>query len=244
MNAASGEPLAQVARRLAEEAGLLRFDLPVTHVYNPLEYAWGAHAAYLDRCGSAPREIVLLGMNPGPWGMVQTGVPFGEVASVRGWLGIEESVGRPAREHPKRPVEGFACRRSEVSGRRLWGWAQAVFGDPEAFFTRFFVGNYCPLAFLEESGRNRTPDRLPASEREPLFAACDRALRDTVRILAPRLVVGIGRFAEGRARTALRDVEVSVGRVSHPSPANPAANAGWEALMRTELAGLGVRLPA
>ncbi|MHB0980239.1 MAG: uracil-DNA glycosylase family protein [Thermoleophilia bacterium] len=243
MSASVDPPLTQAARRLASEAATLVFGPPVTHVYNPLEYAWRPHAAYLERYGSSPREIVLLGMNPGPWGMAQTGVPFGEVASVRAWLRIEDEVNRPAAEHPKRPVEGFACRRSEVSGRRLWGWAGATFGTPEAFFDRFFVANYCPLAFLEESGRNRTPDRLPAAEREPLFAACDRALRDTVGALGARMVVGIGRFAEQRAKAALHGTDVRVGRVTHPSPANPAANAGWEALVAAELEALGVTLP-
>lgn len=237
-------PLEAVARRLAREADALRFAPPVTHVYNPLEYAWPAHAAYLRRYGAPPREIVLVGMNPGPWGMAQTGVPFGEVEAVRTWLGIEAEVGRPAREHPRRPVAGFACRRSEVSGRRLWGWARAAFGAPEAFFARFFVANYCPLSFLEESGRNRTPDRLPAAEREALFDVCDRALKSTVAALGPSLVVGIGRFAAERAEGALAGLDVRVGRVSHPSPANPAANAGWEELVRAELHALGVRLPA
>lgn len=243
MSISADPPLTQVARRLSAAAATLRFGAPVTHVYNPLEYAWRPHAAYLERFGSPPREIVLLGMNPGPWGMAQTGVPFGEVASVNGWLRIEDEVHRPAAEHPKRPVEGFACRRSEVSGRRLWGWAREAFGTPEAFFERFFVANYCPLAFLEESGRNRTPDRLPAVEREPLFAACDRALRDTVDILGARMVVGIGRFAEERAKAALHGTDVRVGRVTHPSPANPAANAGWEALVEAELEALGIIIP-
>ncbi len=244
MNERADRNLLQVARHLAVEVRGLRFASPVTHVYNPLEYAWQPHSAYLERYGSAPREMLFLGMNPGPWGMAQTGVPFGEVAAVTDWLGIGGEVLRPPVEHPKRPVEGFACRRSEVSGRRLWGWAQKAFGTPEAFFARFFVANYCPLAFLEESGKNRTPDRLPAAEREPLFDACDRALRATVEILDTRLVVGVGRFAEARATAALRGTEVRVGRVTHPSPANPAANAGWEALVRSELERLVVALPS
>lgn len=243
MNGPTDLSLLHVAERLASEAGALPFAPPVTHVYNPLEYAWAAHAAYLRRFGAPPREIVLLGMNPGPWGMAQTGVPFGEVQAVRSWLGIEAEVGHPSREHPRRPVAGFACRRSEVSGRRLWGWARAAFGTPEAFFARFFVANYCPLSFLEESGRNRTPDRLPAAEREALFAVCDRALRSTVAALRPSLVVGVGRFAAERAEAALTGLDVRVGRVSHPSPANPAANAGWDELVRAELRGLGVDLP-
>ncbi len=234
--------LAEIARELARAVDELEFRPPVAHVYNPLVYAWRPHRLYLGRYGGAPKEVVLLGMNPGPWGMAQTGVPFGEVELVRDWLGIEAAVGRPAAEHPKRPVEGFACRRREVSGRRLWGWAKRRFGDPERFFARFLVANYCPLIFLEESGRNRTPDRLPAAERRPLLELCDRALRRSVAHLRPRLVVGVGRFAERRARAALGDTGVAVGRILHPSPASPAANRGWEEKMERGLAALGVRL--
>ncbi|MHB8765895.1 MAG: uracil-DNA glycosylase family protein [Deferrisomatales bacterium] len=231
-----------ITGELAAALGALRFGPPVTHVYNPLLYARPPHDLYWQRFGGDPKEAVLVGMNPGPFGMAQTGVPFGEVAAVRDWLGIETPVGRPEQEHPKRLVLGFSCPRSEVSGRRLWGWARARFGTPERFFARFFVVNYCPLLFVEESGRNRTPDQLPAVEREPLFAACDRALRAAVELLGPRMVVGVGAFAEGRAREALADLGVRVGRISHPSPANPAANRGWEALVEAELEGLGVRL--
>lgn len=181
-------------------------------------------------------------MNPGPWGMAQIGVPFGEISLARDWLGIEGEIGRPEREHPKRPVEGWECRRSEVSGGRLWGWAKDRFGTPERFFERFFVHNYCPLVFMEESGRNRTPDRLPAAECAPLYAACDRALRATVERLAPRRVVGIGRFAEDRARAALEGLDVEIGRVLHPSPASPAANRGWAEAVERQLGEMGIEL--
>jgi single-strand selective monofunctional uracil DNA glycosylase len=179
-------------------------------------------------------------MNPGPFGMAQTGVPFGDVAMVRGWLGIEGAVGRPAREHPARPVLGFGCPRSEVSGTRLWGWARDRFGTPEKFFRRFFVLNYCPLAFLEESGRNRTPDRLPPAERAPLFAACDRALRASLEALRPRAVVGVGRFAADRAAQALAGLDLPVGTILHPSPANPGANRNWEETVEGQLAAMGL----
>jgi single-strand selective monofunctional uracil DNA glycosylase len=234
--------LAAVARDLRDEVARLSFAPPVAHVYNPLDYAWAPHEQYLRRYGAGPKEVVLVGMNPGPWGMAQTGVPFGEVAMVRDWLGIEGAVGSPANPHPKRPVEGFACRRSEVSGRRLWGWARERFGTPERFFARFFVANYCPLAFLEASGRNRTPDKLPAAERAPLFAACDRALRRSVELLAPRRVVGIGGFAEGRARAALGGLAVTIGGILHPSPASPAANLGWSRRAERRLRELGIEL--
>jgi single-strand selective monofunctional uracil DNA glycosylase len=234
--------IVRIAQQLRDSVEGLRFGLPVTHVYNPLAYAWRSHSDYLRRYGSSTKEVVFLGMNPGPWGMAQTGVPFGEVELVRDWLGIDEVVDKPPREHPKRPVEGFGCPRSEVSGRRLWGWARARFRTPERFFERFFVANYCPLCFLEESGRNRTPDRLPSGERRPLLALCDEALAQTIEALRPRIVVGLGRFATARASAALADAGVEVGRVLHPSPASPTANRGWVERAERELEELGISL--
>lgn len=235
-------PLSPILDDLVAELAGLEIGPPVTHVYNPLRYARKPHELYLERYGEPPKEVVLIGMNPGPFGMAQTGVPFGEVDAVRGWLGIEAPVGKPAREHPKRLVDGFGCHRNEVSGRRLWGWARERFGTPQRFFRRFFVHNYCPLLFLEQSGRNRTPDRLPAAEREPLFRACDRALRRTVERLAPRWVVGVGGFAERRARQALAGLDLEIGRILHPSPASPAANRGWAEQAERELGELGIEL--
>ncbi len=235
--------LVDIVRELSSEVDGLTFAPPVTHVYNPLDYAWFAHRQYLERFGNARGTVLLLGMNPGPWGMAQTGVPFGEVAAVRDWLGIDAPIGRPDLEHPKRPVLGLACTRSEVSGSRVWGWARELFTTPGRFFTDFFIANYCPLVFMEASGRNRTPDKLPAAEREPLLEACDRALRRTVEELRPRLVVGVGAFAEARARSALAGTVVAIGRILHPSPASPAANQGWAAVATRQLRELGVALP-
>jgi single-strand selective monofunctional uracil DNA glycosylase len=238
----AGIDLVGVTDRLVKRIAPLRFGSPVTHIYNPLIYAREPYDLYLTKYGAAPKEVVLLGMNPGPFGMAQTGVPFGDVHEVRNWLGIEAPVGKPAREHPKRPVEGFGCRRREVSGQRVWGWARARFGSPQRFFDRFFIANYCPLLFLEATGRNRTPDRLAAREQETLFPICGEALRRTVEILAPRLVVGIGAFAGERSRTALDGLGVRIGRMAHPSPANPSANRGWEAIADRALEELGVRI--
>jgi single-strand selective monofunctional uracil DNA glycosylase len=231
--------LRAAARRLSREVGALCFGPPVTHVYNPLEYARKPHDAYVNTYARAHKRVIFLGMNPGPFGMAQTGVPFGDVDQVRDWLGIEAPVARPVREHAKRPVTGFACPRNEVSGTRLWGAIAERFDTPERFFAEHFIANYCPLAFLEASGRNRTPDKLPAAEREPLFAACDRHLRRMVRILEPDWVIGIGAFAEARARDALDDA-VRVGRILHPSPANPRAQKGWGREAARELAALGI----
>ena len=234
--------LIEISRGLSREVGRLHFGGPVTHVYNPLVYARAPHELYLERWGSGARPAVLLGMNPGPFGMAQTGVPFGDVELVRDWLGIRAKVLKPDPEHPKRPVQGFECPRSEVSGARLWGWARERYRSPERFFARFFVVNYCPLAFMEASGKNRTPDKLPASEREPLFAACDEALRRLVAALRPARVIGVGSFAKQRARFALDDFGLPVGSILHPSPASPLANRDWAKTVERQLAEQGVDL--
>ncbi len=228
-----------ISRRLSREVSKLSFGKPVTHVYNPLEYARATSEEYLKRFARPGCEALFLGMNPGPFGMAQTGVPFGEVSLVRDWMRIGGKVGRPEREHPKRPILGFECERSEVSGARVWGWAKERFGTPEVFFERFFVWNFCPLLFMEESGRNRTPDKLPADERDPLFAVCDDSLRRIVRLLEPERVIGVGKFAEQRAKKALPS-GTTIGTILHPSPASPIANRGWAPQAEKQLAAMGI----
>jgi single-strand selective monofunctional uracil DNA glycosylase len=231
-------PLVEIITDLSSHVDALEF-ASVPYVYNPLDYAWEPHEAYLERWGrNVPREVVMVGMNPGPFGMAQTGVPFGDVAMVRDFLDITGHVGKPAHEHPARPIAGFACARSEVSGTRFWGWARDRFGTAERFFERVFVANWCPLVFMAETGRNVTPDKLPAGERAALFEACDEALARMVATLRPRLVVGVGRFAEKRARMAVGG-EVEIGCIVHPSPASPAANRNWAATVDAQLGELG-----
>ncbi|MCC6795162.1 MAG: single-stranded DNA-binding protein [Candidatus Hydrogenedentes bacterium] len=235
--------LLEISDALTRDLRDITFGLPITHVYNPLVYARAPHAAYLERWGRGPKEVVLVGMNPGPFGMAQTGVPFGDVKMVRDWIGISEAVGKPSPEHPKRCIEGFNCPRSEVSGTRLWGWARDTFGTPERFFARFFVANYCPLSFMEESGRNFTPDKLPAAERAKVNEACDRALRRVVETLQPVYVLGVGHFAESRAKIALEGLDVNISRIPHPSPASPAANRGWAVEANKALITAGLVVP-
>ncbi|MEM1180669.1 MAG: uracil-DNA glycosylase family protein [Acidobacteriota bacterium] len=232
--------------RLTERLAALRFSEPVTHVYNPLIYARQPLGLYLEKYAGLGAPSLLLGMNPGPWGMAQTGVPFGAIPQVRDFLGIEAEVGKPEHEHPKRPIEGFRCTRQEVSGKRLWGWAEDHYGSPEAFFKRIFVHNYCPLIFLEASGRNLTPDKIKAAERRPLLEVCDLALREAVEALRPERVIGVGGWATKRARAALGAMEPApeIGTVLHPSPASPAANRGWAPQAVAQLADLGVDLGA
>ena len=161
---------------------------------------------------------------------------------VRDWLRIEAPVERPREEHPKRPVLGFRMTRGEVSGARLWGWAKERFGTPERFFRRAFVWNYCPLAFMGESGRNITPDKLPRAERDPLFAVCDEAIASVIAHLRPTIVVGIGGFAARRAVPLANAAGAQCGTAPHPSPASPAANRGWPGIFDTALRDLGIDL--
>jgi len=240
-------PIASTSRKLAAAAATLRdtvdrlvFAPPVTHVYNPLRYAWRSHELYLRRFGHGPKRVLFLGMNPGPFGMAQTGVPFGEIAAVRDWMGLNAPVNRPAHEHPARPVTGFACARSEVSGRRLWGLFARHFPRADDFFAEHFVMNYCPLAFMEETGRNRTPDQLPPSELTALYQLCDEHLRSVVGILQPEWLIGVGGFAGKRLREALGETDFKIGTILHPSPASPAANRGWDAAAEQQLQALKI----
>lgn len=235
--------LLEIADALARDCDAMRFGAPAAFVYNPLGYARAGWSAYVERGADGPREVVLVGMNPGPFGMVQTGVPFGHVGLVRDWMGIDVAIGKPPREHPKRPVDGFACRRSEVSGERLWGWAKQRFGTAREFFSRFFVLNWCPLAFVEESGRNLTPDRLGAGERGALAEACDRALGASLDALQPRWAIGVGAFAAARVAPLAKSRGIATGAIPHPSPASPTANRGWSRAAEEALARLGVELP-
>jgi single-strand selective monofunctional uracil DNA glycosylase len=237
---ATADPLVRAARELSNAVGGLDFRPPVTRVYNPLAYAWAVHRAYLLKFGRGRKRVVFVGMNPGPFGMVQTGVPFGELEAVRDWLGLDGKVARPPREHPKRPVTGFACPRSEVSGRRLWGLFADRFGPAGAFFAEHFVANYCPLAFFDAAGRNVTPDKLRGPAWTPLFRACDAHLRRVVEILRPEWLIGVGAFAESRAREVCGDAPVRLGRILHPSPASPTANRDWAGTAAAQLRTLGV----
>jgi single-strand selective monofunctional uracil DNA glycosylase len=234
--------LVSISRQLSKQVASLSFAAPVHTVYNPLAYARAPHEAYLERYGYGTKQVVLVGMNPGPFGMAQTGVPFGDVSMVRDWMKIQGPVKKPEFEHPKRLVQGFDCPRNEVSGSRLWGLAKDRFKTPERFFRRFFVINYCPLCFMAESGKNLTPDKLPKKEQQALFDACNAALARVLELLAPELVVGVGTFAKRRVDQVVHSERPRTGTILHPSPASPKANRGWARYAEEQLVQLGVRI--
>lgn len=174
--------------------------------------------------------------------MAQTGVPFGEVSAVRDWMGISGKVEKPDVEHPKRPVLGFECPKSEVSGRRLWGHFSERFDTPEKFFSDHFVLNFCPLVWMSETGANITPDKLIASEMAPVEEACLDHLVRAIEILNPQYLIGVGAYAEQRLKVAAERIgsTAQLGRVLHPSPASPAANRGWAEAATKQLVAQGV----
>ena len=225
---------------LRESLRGLKFSEPVSHVYQPLDYAWRGHAAYLENYARSPKAVLFLGMNPGPYGMAQTGVPFGEVAAVRDWLGITAQVDRPSNEHPKRRIEGWNCARSEVSGRRLWGLFRQRFGQADVFFAQHFVHNFCPLVWMRESGANLTPEQLPRGEMQAVESACLLHLQQVIALLQPTWLIGIGGYAEQRLAKVAQGTAHRVGRILHPSPASPAANRDWAGAATGELVRLGV----
>lgn len=240
MSTSTTEQMIDAALKLRRDVDKLRFGPPVTHVYNPLAYAWKGHELYLRKFAGGPKEVLFLGMNPGPFGMAQTGVPFGEIPAVRDWMKIQAEIQRPARENPKRPVEGFKCARSEISGQRLWNLFAERFGPAENFFERHFVVNYCPLAFVEETGRNRTPDKLSLDEKAALWPPCEAHLREVCEILRPKWIIGVGAFAARQAAAVVEETNIQVGQILHPSPASPAANRDWPGQVTAQMKSLGI----
>lgn len=238
------DQLLEIELEQAKALLALTYSHPVAYIYNPLEYASDTHCQFIRRFCTNPKKVLFVGINPGPFGMAQTGVPFGEVSVVKNWLQITGTVQKPAKEHPKRPILGLDCPRNEVSGQRFWGFFQDICGTPEGFFRNAFVHNYCPLVFMKDSAKNVTPNELPVLERRALQEICDEALRKVVRLLQVEIVVGMGRFAQNRVKTALRSVagldNIPVEFLMHPSPINPAANRGWKDIAHKQLSDMNV----
>jgi single-strand selective monofunctional uracil DNA glycosylase len=232
-------PLIAAADDLRNDLRDLRFPDPVAYTYNPLEYAWDRHCDYLKKFGSGTKKVLFLGMNPGPYGMAQTGVPFGEISHVRDWMGISGSVKKPDPEHPKRPITGFKCERSEVSGRRLWGLFSELFDSADAFFENHFVANFCPLVWMKDTGANLTPDKLPTDCMEPVEKSCRESLARIVEILQPEKLIGVGAFAEKQLASVKEDHQ-QLGKILHPSPASPAANRDFPGTATQQLIALNI----
>ncbi|MDA3939557.1 MAG: single-stranded DNA-binding protein [Spirochaetia bacterium] len=238
------EQLLKATEILARDTDKLKFSGKVNHVYNPLVYAKEAHEDYIKKYGTGKKKVLFLGMNPGPWGMAQTGIPFGEVSYAKNWLKIEGVILQPEKSHSKRPIEGWNCPRSEVSGRRLWSLMEERYKTAASFFKDHYIENYCPLVFMEVGGKNLTPDKLPVEERDPLKKICDDHLRKVIGIMEPEYLVGVGKYAEKNFKRVVETMNNSekykISAILHPSPANPHANRGWSEAVTKQLIEQGI----
>lgn len=231
-------------RILSKKLSKLSFE-SAPYVYNPYDYAWSMHKAYVERFGATKKISLFLGMNPGPWGMAQTGIPFGEVNVVANWMELDEKIAQPKKMHEKRVIEGLQCQRSEVSGRRLWGYFSRLYPKAEKFFSNNFVLNYCPLLFLEQSAKNKTPDKLLAIEREEIATICDEMLYISIKHLNPNNLIGVGAYAEKCFKRVVKKYDINnvrVFKVLHPSPASPMANKGWEEYVVKQIKDYKIKL--
>ncbi len=228
---------------LSKKVDELKFSEPVTEVYNPLDYAWNGFESYITKFLSVNVKNVFLGMNPGPWGMAQTGVPFGEVNFVREWLNLKNIiVNKPENENADYKIEGLNCRRSEISGKKLWGLFKERFITTENFFSENIVLNYCPLLFMtdgKKSIRNLTPDKLKMSERKLLFEICNESLKNILEIIKPDFLIGIGNFAASRLNE-VNNLDSKVVKILHPSPASPLSAKNWDLKVTEQLINSGV----
>ena len=211
------------------------------YIYNPLEYAWECHRQFLEKYVQQGAKSIFLGMNPGPFGMMQTGVPFGEINAVKQYLKINGNVEKPKKEHPSRPVEGLDVKRSEISGQRLWGlisnkYPDADFADDIAMF------NFCPLGFIDKgkTAKNITPDKLVKAERAVLENICMQYIRDVTDCIKPKYLVGVGKYAFEKLSLLNTEGKYKVFSIIHPSPGNPLANNGWAEKTRITLMEKGL----
>ena len=226
-----------IVERMIEASSKLRDDVEkfadslvkegsVDAVYNPLAYAWEPHRAYLELASGGGAKTLLLGMNPGPHGMGQMGIPFAATSVVRELLKITNlEVGQPRKPHPKRPISGLDWPKEEVSGTRLWSLLANEYGSAESIFKSVFLLNHCPLMlFSGERATYITPDKITGPTTKALLERCDEHLREVVDIMQIERVIGVGRYSEKRALNALSGIDISVTTCWHPSPASPLAN--------------------
>jgi single-strand selective monofunctional uracil DNA glycosylase len=200
-------------------------------VYNPLNYAKLATAQYLDTYGQGRKEVLFLSLNPGPFGMAQTGIPFGDVYWVTKYLKIHNTIEQPKDAvHPKRPILGFDCTRKDVSADRFWKLISSFYPNATTFFQKNFLWTFAPLYFCDKSGKNITPDKINLVSRKELEQICLEALKNIILSLQVNNVISIGAYVYKNVLKLDAEVlnKIEVENIPHPSPLNPANNKGWD----------------
>ena len=199
----------------------------------------GAHEQYLKRFGEGRKRVVFLGMNPGPFGMVQVGVPFGEVNAVRDWMQISAPVAPPKTPNPSRPVEGFTCQRSEVRVSACGRFFAERYPHAQDF-CRPLCAELLPAGVLRSRAQR---DTRQAPEERNRTALC--RLRCTFRRASTRWRrngwSASASLPDAGASSACPFVPAGEDRHrAHPSPAGPIANRGWAPQAAAQLTALGI----
>jgi len=224
---------------------------------DPTRYCRSAWAAYLQMAARLGCVLVV-GMNPGPHGMAQTGVPFTDP-----WIVDELDLQAPRADVPPADIpavgswrhrshraRGVLGSKREESAKRLWPLLREICApyaavgpsaDKIAEATRrvcneVLLVNALPICWLDPAGKNVSAEqvekRAPAQVREGLRDLVNEWLQAVADILRPAAVIGVGRWA----REFVTDLDVDHfveipfrDGIKHPSP-----SAGSEAAWRAE----------
>ena len=244
-----GANLIEITYKLSEncdhcKSKIIRDNDNIEFAYNPLNYAWEPHKKYLENYGSLGAKTIVMGMNPGH-GMGNTGIPFGCPEKVSKYLNITGlEVKEPVNIHPKRRINGLECKKPEISGKRIWGLIEDIYGPPKNAFKNIFVLNHFPLWMFNSEGQNITPDKLKKSSAEDIFKICNKYLSDIINMLNAKKIIGVGKYANKMAHEAIKENNLEgiiIEEIPHPSPANPIANkdkgALWKKISKSVIVG-------
>lgn len=208
---------------LNNELNELQFPKNITHIYNPIVYALNLHCQYIKKFLNGKKKVMLIGMNPGPNGMVQNGVPFGNTNTVKNLMKIQGQVDQPPSLNPKRPVTGLSCTTEEPSGVRIWNLLQKLAGSLEVFGEQCFLHNFCPLAFFDEQGKNITPSELKGKIKSTLRDICLKYLEKEIQLIQPEIIIAIGSYVGDSLRKLSKQsiyvrTNIKILQLAHPSP--------------------------
>jgi single-strand selective monofunctional uracil DNA glycosylase len=229
-----------MARRIRAATGWL--------VLDPGRYGERWHHRFRRCYPVGPRPLLVFGLNPGPYGMAQTGVPFTDLKRLefhlpRLWrelLAAREPVALPGLAPPS--LRPFLTRTFESSSVRVYKFLERAFGSAEQAFRRVAFVNPCPLLFIDRAtGENRTPADLPRAAPRLMreFDALRRTtVLEAVSELEARGAVLLGKDVARAAAPALRAAlpADSVLEWEHPARAVPET---WARGLHESLAARG-----
>jgi len=206
-------------------------------VWNPALYALDIYQEYLTKFPPEPGAILALGLNPGPYGMAQTGIPFTDCRTASGALGMEMTI-------PGKAPDDLISRLKKANGKwrgtyersslGMYRFLILAWGDIKTAYRNWFVGNPCPLLFLDPERWNVTPADPRLRRMKEVGELRQRAVIGFSEILNPRGIVCFGKdVAKAVGEVAIR--QVGPDRVvfyEHPARAVPEK---WAAGLLQEL---------